>query len=116
MPYYMMLRSVPSFLGTQVWGVIVMGASVIILFGLPWLDRSPVKSIRYRPMLHKVMIGLFVYTFVTLGWLVTQPGSDSHTLMARLLTAFYFLFFISMPVWSRMGSFKTVPERVTMHD
>jgi ubiquinol-cytochrome c reductase cytochrome b subunit len=116
MPYYMMLRSVPSFLGTQVWGVIVMGASVIILFGPPWLDRSPVKSIRYRPMLHKVMIGLFVYTFVTLGWLVTQPGSDSHTLMARLLTAFYFLFFISMPVWSRMGSFKTVPERVTMHD
>ena len=116
MPFYMMLRSVPSFLGTQVWGVIVMGAAVIILFGLPWFDRSPVKSIRYRPMLHKLLIALFVLAFVTLGWLVTQGGSSAQTLLARLLTTYYFLFFLTMPFWSRMGQFKAVPERVTTHD
>ncbi|HET8729286.1 MAG TPA: cytochrome bc complex cytochrome b subunit, partial [Alphaproteobacteria bacterium] len=88
MPFYMMLRSVPSFLGTQVWGVIVMGAAVIILFGLPWFDRSPVKSIRYRPMLHKLLIAVFVLAFVTLGWLVTQGGSSAQTLLARVLTAY----------------------------
>jgi ubiquinol-cytochrome c reductase cytochrome b subunit len=116
MPYYMMLRSVPSFLGTQVWGVIVMGASVLILFGLPWFDRSPVKSIRYRPMLHKVMITLFCITFILLGYLVTRPGTTTMTWIARVLTIFYFLFFLTMPAWSRMGSFKQVPDRVTTHD
>ena len=116
MPYYMMLRSVPSFLGTQVWGVLVMGGAVLILFGLPWFDKSPVKSIRYRPMLHKVMITLFVITFVMLGYLVTRPGSGMLTWIARGLTLFYFLFFLTMPVWSRMGSFKQVPDRVTTHD
>jgi ubiquinol-cytochrome c reductase cytochrome b subunit len=116
MPFYMMLRSVPSFLGTQVWGVIVMGAAVIILFGLPWFDRSPVKSIRYRPMLHKVLIGLFCIAFFLLGYFVTRPGSATLTVVARLLTLYYFGFFLSMPIWSRMGTFKPVPERVTMHD
>ncbi len=111
-PYYMMLRSIPDKLS----GVIAMGGAVIILFGLPWFDRSPVKSIRYRPMLHKVMIGLFVYAFVTLGWLVAQTDTPWHKLMGRILTAFYFFFFISMPVWSRMGTFKSVPDRVTTHD
>jgi ubiquinol-cytochrome c reductase cytochrome b subunit len=116
MPFYMMLRSVPSFLGTQVWGVIVMGAAVIILFGLPWFDRSPVKSIRYRPMLHKVLIALFCIAFFLLGYFVTRPGSATLTVVARLLTLYYFGFFLSMPIWSRMGTFKPVPERVTMHD
>ncbi len=116
MPYYMMLRSVPSFLGTQVWGVLVMGGAVLILFGLPWFDKSPVRSIRYRPMLHKVMIALFAITFVLLGYLVTRPGTGTLTWIARGLTLFYFLFFLTMPVWSRMGSFKQVPDRVTTHD
>jgi ubiquinol-cytochrome c reductase cytochrome b subunit len=116
MPFYMMLRSVPSFLGTQVWGVLVMGGAVMILFGLPWFDRSPVKSIRYRPLLHKVMIGLFAIAFVLLGYFVTQPGTDTLTWIARVLTLFYFLFFLTMPVWSRMGTFKAVPDRVTTHD
>jgi len=116
MPFYMMLRSVPSFLGTQVWGVIVMGAAVIILFGLPWLDKSPVKSIRYRPMLHKLLIAVFCVSFFLLGYFVTRPGSATLTLVARILTFYYFAFFITMPIWSRMGTFKTVPERVTMHD
>jgi ubiquinol-cytochrome c reductase cytochrome b subunit len=116
MPFYMMLRSVPSFMGTQVWGVLVMGAAVLILFGLPWFDRSPVKSIRYRPMLHKVLITLFCVTFVLLGYFVKLPGSPTLTHVAQLLTAIYFLFFLTMPWWSRMGTFKAVPERVTMHD
>jgi ubiquinol-cytochrome c reductase cytochrome b subunit len=116
MPFYMMLRSVPSFLGTQVWGVIVMGAAVIILFGLPWFDKSPVKSIRYRPMLHKLLIALFCLAFFLLGYFVTRPGSNTLTWVARLLTMYYFAFFLTMPVWSRMGTFKTVPDRVTMHD
>jgi ubiquinol-cytochrome c reductase cytochrome b subunit len=116
MPFYMMLRSVPSFLGTQVWGVLVMGGAVLILFGLPWFDKSPVKSIRYRPMLHKVMIALFAITFFLLGYFVTRPGTDALTWTARILTLFYFLFFLTMPVWSRMGTFKAVPDRVTTHD
>jgi len=89
---------------------------VIILFGLPWFDRSPVKSIRYRPMLHKLLIALFCLAFFLLGYFVTRPGSDTLTWTARVLTLYYFVFFLSMPWWSRMGTFKTVPERVTMHD
>ncbi|MEO7478150.1 MAG: cytochrome bc complex cytochrome b subunit [Lysobacteraceae bacterium] len=115
-PYYAMLRSVPSFLGTQVWGVLVMGAAVLILFLLPWLDRSPVKSIRYRPLLAKLMIGGFVIVFVSLMYLGTQTPTETKTMVARVLTFLYFAFFIAMPLWSRMGTFKPVPDRVTMHD
>ncbi|MEO5596633.1 MAG: cytochrome b, partial [Lysobacteraceae bacterium] len=115
-PYYAMLRAVPSFLGTQVWGVIVMGGAVLILFGIPWLDRSPVRSIRYRPLIAKVAIAVFVISFVVLGWLGTQPAEGSKTIAARVFTFLYFGFFITMPVWSRMGTFKPVPERVTTHD
>jgi len=111
-PFYAMLRAVPD----KVLGVIIMGGANIILFGLPWLDRSPVKSIRYRPFLHKVMIALFSIAFLILGYLGTQPGSTGQKLLAQILTVFYFGFFITMPVWSRLGTFKPVPERVTMHD
>jgi ubiquinol-cytochrome c reductase cytochrome b subunit len=111
-PFYAMLRAIPD----KVGGVMVMGGANIILFLLPWLDRSPVKSIRYRPFLHKVMIGLFAIAFVVLAYLGMQPGSTTQTLIARILTFFYFGFFISMPIWSRLGTFKPVPERVTMHD
>jgi ubiquinol-cytochrome c reductase cytochrome b subunit len=93
-----------------------MGGAVMILFLLPWLDRSPVKSIRYRSLLSKVLIGLFVVAFVTLGYLGMQAGSTTQTLVARLLTLFYFGFFITMPFWSRMGATKAVPDRVTTHD
>jgi ubiquinol-cytochrome c reductase cytochrome b subunit len=111
-PFYAMLRAVPD----KVLGVIIMGGANIILFGLPWLDRSPVKSIRYRPFLHKVMIALFAIAFLILGYLGTQPGSTGQKMLAQVLTVFYFGFFISMPFWSRLGTFKPVPERVTMHD
>jgi ubiquinol-cytochrome c reductase cytochrome b subunit len=111
-PYYAMLRAIPDKLS----GVMVMGGATMILFLLPWLDRSPVRSIRYRPLLHKLMIAMFCVAFVVLGWLGMQAGSTTQTWVARGLTFFYFAFFIAMPVWSRMGSFKPVPERVTTHD
>jgi ubiquinol-cytochrome c reductase cytochrome b subunit len=111
-PYYAMLRAVPD----KLLGVMTMGGAVMILFLLPWLDRSPVKSIRYRSTISKAMITLFCLAFVTLGYLGMQSGSTTQTLVARLLTLFYFGFFISMPWWSRLGATKPVPDRVTMHD
>ncbi len=72
-PYYAMLRAVPSFLGTQFWGVLVMGVAVLIFFALPWLDRSPVKSIRYRGWRYKVWLAAFVVSFLVLGYLGVVP-------------------------------------------
>jgi len=95
------------------WGVVVMGGAVIILFFLPWLDNSPVKSIRYRPSWHKVMYGIFVVFFIVLGYLGIQPPSDVGTLVAQAGTLFYFGFFLLMPWWSTIGMFKPVPDRVT---
>jgi len=115
-PFYAMLRAIPSFFGTQIWGVLVMGGATLILFLLPWLDRSPVKSIRHRSVFSKVMIALFTISFITLGWLGMQSGSPGQKLTAQILTAFYFGFFIFMPWWSRIGETKPVPDRVTMHD
>ncbi len=97
------------------WGVVVMGAAVIILFFLPWLDNSPVKSIRYRPGWHKLMYGLFVLFFFVLGYLGMEPPSDGKTLVAQIGTVFYFAFFLLMPWWSTIGTFKPVPDRVTFH-
>ena len=112
-PFYAMLRAVPSFAGTQVWGVLVMGAALVILFFLPWLDRSPVKSIRYKGPIFKVAIAIFVVSFVVLGYLGTQPATPVATLLAQIFTALYFLFFLLMPVYSRIDKTKPVPERVT---
>ncbi|WP_157268349.1 cytochrome b [Azohydromonas aeria] len=94
------------------WGVVVMGGAVIILFFLPWLDYSPVKSIRYRPTWHKALYAVFVVFFVVLAYLGIQPPSDLGTLVAQVGTLFYFGFFLLMPWWSRIGEFKPVPERV----
>jgi len=106
------------------WGVVVMGGSVIILFFLPWLDHSEVKSIRYRPSWHKYVYGVFVFFFLILGYLGIQPpgvwgnlviGSfalDIAQTISQIGTLFYFGFFLLMPWWSRKGEFKTVPERV----
>jgi ubiquinol-cytochrome c reductase cytochrome b subunit len=111
-PFYAMLRAIPH----PLFGVIVMGGATLILFLLPWLDRCKVKSIRFRPMLHKVLIALFVVSFVVLGWLGAQSGSDAQKLAAQILTAYYFAFFLLMPLWSTWGQTKAVPERVTTHD
>ena len=94
------------------WGVVVMGASTMILFFLPWLDYSPVKSIRYRPDWHKYLYGIFVINFLILGYLGVQPPSAIGERVSQVGTLFYFGFFLLMPWWSRLGDFKTVPDRV----
>jgi ubiquinol-cytochrome c reductase cytochrome b subunit len=99
-------------LDAKFWGVVVMGASVLLLFLLPWLDRSPVLSIRYRPRWHKTLYGLFVGSFLVLGYLGTRPPTAGGTYIAQALTILYFAFFLTMPVWSRRGAFATPPERV----
>jgi ubiquinol-cytochrome c reductase cytochrome b subunit len=95
------------------WGVVVMGGSVIILFFLPWLDCSPVKSIRYRPRWHMIVFGVFVVDFLILGYLGVLPPSPVGERVSQVGTLFYFGFFLLMPWWSRLGEFKPVPERVT---
>ena len=95
------------------WGVVAMGAGVVILFFLPWLDNSTAKSIRYRPTWHKYMYAVFVVDFVVLGYLGILPPSDIGGRVAQIGTLFYFGFFILMPWWSRIGKSKPVPDRVT---
>jgi ubiquinol-cytochrome c reductase cytochrome b subunit len=95
------------------WGVVVMGGGVVILFFLPWLDKSPVKSIRYRPDWHKWVYGVFVAFFVILSYLGIQAPTTVGTLISQTGTLYYFGFFLLMPWWSRLGIFKTVPDRVT---
>ena len=112
-PFYAILRAVPSFAGTQVWGVIAMAAAIVVLFLLPWLDRSPVKSIRYKGGLYKGFLAMFVIVFIVLGWLGTQPATALYTLIAQVATTLYFAFFILMPWFSKADKTKPVPERVT---
>ena len=95
------------------WGVVVMGGAVIILFFLPWLDYSPVKSIRYRPEWHKYLYGIFVINFIVLAYLGVQPPSAIGERVSQVGTLFYFGFFVLMPWWSQLGEPKPVPSRVT---
>ena len=95
------------------WGVAVMGGAVVILAGLPWFDHSPVKSIRYRPSWHKLVYGVFVINFVILGYLGVQPPSPTGEVVSQVGTLLYFGFFVLMPWWSQLGTFKPVPDRVT---
>ncbi|NBW52009.1 MAG: cytochrome bc complex cytochrome b subunit, partial [Betaproteobacteria bacterium] len=95
------------------WGVVVMGGAVVILFFLPWLDNSPVKSIRYRPDWHKYLYGIFVINFVVLAYLGVQPPSPIGERVSQVGTLFYFGFFLLMPWWSTIGDSKQVPSRVT---
>lgn len=95
------------------WGVVCMGGAVILLAFLPWLDRSPVKSIRYRPGWHKVIYLVFALVFIVLGWLGVQAPTTAGTMVSQVATCMYFGFFLLMPWWSRMGTCKPVPERVT---
>jgi ubiquinol-cytochrome c reductase cytochrome b subunit len=108
-PFYAILRAVPNKFG----GVILMFGAVLILFLLPWLDRSRVKSIRYRGMLYKTALALFSIAFVVLGYLGTQPPGGVRTLMAQVGTIIYFGFFLLMPVYTKLDKTRPVPERVT---
>ncbi len=114
-PFYAMLRAVPSFAGTQVWGVLVMGASIVVLFFVPWLDRSPVRSIRYRGPVYKVMLAIFVLSFISLAICGLKPPSGIYPTLAKICTILYFAFFLLMPWYTKLDSVKPVPERVTGH-
>jgi len=97
------------------WGVVAMGGAVVILFFLPWLDHSPVRSIRYRPTWHKYLYGIFIVNFLVLGYLGTQAPSPVFNIMSQIGTLIYLGFFLLMPVWSRLGTFKPVPDRITFN-
>jgi ubiquinol-cytochrome c reductase cytochrome b subunit len=109
-PFYSVLRAVPD----KFWGFVFFAASVAIPFALPWLDRSPVKSWRYRGNINKVMLLLFVVSFLILGVLGVKAPTPARTVLAQICTIFYFAFFLFMPIWSSMDKTKPVPERVTM--
>ena len=112
-PFYAVLRAVPPMFGSQFPGVIAMGVAVVIIFFLPWLDRSPVKSIRYRGPIYKTALALFVISFVGLGWLGILPATPTYTLFARILTTVYLAFFFLMPWYTKIDKCKPEPERVT---
>ena len=99
-------------LDAKFWGVIVMGASVVILAFLPWFDQSPARSIRYRPGFHKVILLVFVINFAILGYLGIQAPNPLFERISQVGTILYFAFFLLMPWWSRKGTFKPVPTRV----
>ncbi|TNF62276.1 MAG: cytochrome bc complex cytochrome b subunit [Burkholderiales bacterium] len=95
------------------WGVVAMGGAVIVLFFLPWLDQSPVKSIRYRPRWNLWLYVVFVINFFVLGYLGVLPPFPLGEFVSQVGTLFYFGFFLMMPWWTRLGEFKPVPARVT---
>ncbi|MBS0224899.1 MAG: cytochrome bc complex cytochrome b subunit [Proteobacteria bacterium] len=117
-PYYAMLRVVPSFFGIKLWGVLVMFGAIVLLFLVPWLDRSPVKSYRYRGKLSWAMLLGFAIAFIWLAKIGGGPGTDpKEAIIGRVLTVFYYLFFLTMPIWTKIDKTKPVPERVTFnHD
>ncbi|MGQ0657028.1 MAG: cytochrome b [Chromatiales bacterium] len=100
-------------LDAKFWGVVLMGMSVLIFFFLPWLDRSPVKSMRYRGPLSKLALALFVVSFLVLGYLGTQRPTLPTTRLAQLFSVLYFLFFLLMPIYTKLDKTKPVPERLT---
>jgi ubiquinol-cytochrome c reductase cytochrome b subunit len=117
-PYYSILRAVPSLQGSAFPGVVAMGLSIVFLFLLPWLDRSPVKSIRYRGPYFKIALLIFVISFLFLGYLGVQPSTGytfglANTFLAQVFTVLYFLFFLLMPIYTKFDKDKPVPERVT---
>ena len=112
-PYYAILRAVPSFAGTQVWGVLAMFASLAVFFFLPWLDRSPARSMRYKAWPCRAALGLFTLSFLVLGYLGTLPPTPGRTFAAQFFTLVYFAYFLLMPYYSKQGRVKTPPDRVT---
>ena len=110
-PYYSVLRAIPD----KFWGFVAFAASVVIPFLLPWLDRSPVKSWRYKGNVTRVMLVLFVSSFLILGVLGLRPPTPARTLLAQVCVVIYFAFFLLMPFWTARESTKPVPERVTMN-
>ncbi|NJA89643.1 cytochrome bc complex cytochrome b subunit [Rhodocyclus tenuis] len=115
-PYYSMLRAmVWPLLGldAKFWGVVLMGAGVLVIAFLPWLDKSPVKSIRYRGPIYKGFLGAFLVSFFMLGYLGAQPPSPASEVLSQIGTLVYFAFFLAMPWYTKIDKYKPEPERVT---
>lgn len=108
-PFYAILRAVPHPLG----GFLAMGAAVFLFFLLPWLDRSPVKSIRYRGWIYRVALGTFAVSFLALGYLGTQIPTPTSAFLSRFFSVLYFSFFLFMPIYSKIDRVRPVPDRVT---
>lgn len=108
-PFYAILRAVPD----KLMGVIAMGAAIAVLFVLPWLDRSPVRSMRYKGWLSKIWLLVFCVSFIILGVLGVLAPTPGRTLLSQVCTILYFAYFILMPFYTRMEKTKSVPERVT---
>ena len=108
-PFYAILRAVPHPLG----GFLAMGAAVFLFFLLPWLDRSPVKSIRYRGWISRVALGTFAVSFLALGYLGTQIPTPTSAFLSRFFSVLYFSFFLFMPIYSKIDRVRPVPDRVT---
>ena len=111
----LIIGMLPQVLEAKFWGVVLFGASVVIIGFLPWLDHSPARSIRYRPDWHKWVLALFGVCFLALGYLGTQLPTPAYTIISQVCTLLYFSFFLLMPWWSTAGRFKPVPTRVTFH-
>ena len=110
-PYYAILRAVPD----QRLGALLMLLAVSAFLFLPWLDRSPVKSIRYKGWMSRTALTLFTVAFVALGYLGLQPAEGLYVVLARIFTAIYFLFFLLMPFYTKLDPVKPVPDRVVYH-
>jgi ubiquinol-cytochrome c reductase cytochrome b subunit len=110
-PFYAMLRAVPD----KLLGAITMGAAVLLPMLLPWLDKSRVKSIRYRGWLYKTALAIFTVSFLVLGWLGTRPATGLFVMLARIFTGLYFFFFLLMPYYTTKDKTKPVPDRVVWH-
>ena len=112
-PFYAILRAVPPMFGSQFPGVVAMGLSIVLLFFLPWLDRSKVKSIRYRGPIYKIALALFIVSFIGLGYLGLLPATPIATIFSQVFSVIYFLFFLLMPWYTSIDKTKPEPERVT---
>ncbi|HWG30633.1 MAG TPA: cytochrome bc complex cytochrome b subunit [Steroidobacteraceae bacterium] len=110
-PFYAILRAMPD----QRLGTLAMLLAIVAFFFLPWLDRSPVRSIRYKGWISKVALAVFVVSFVGLGFMGMRPPEGLYVVIGRIFTGLYFLFWILMPFYSRWDSVKPVPERVVYH-
>ena len=114
-PFSSLLRAVtyPLFgIDAKFWGVVAMGAGVLIFFFVPWLDRSPSRSIRYRGPLFKIFLAIWVACFFILGYLGVLAPTPGRTLASQICTVIYFAFFLTMPVWSKLDKCLPEPDRV----
>jgi ubiquinol-cytochrome c reductase cytochrome b subunit len=115
-PYYSLLRAVTyPLLGidAKFWGVVAMGAGVLVFAFLPWLDRSPVKSIRYRGPIYKTFLAVWVICFFILGYLGVLAPTPGRTVVAQVCSVIYFAFFVTMPIYSRLDKCQPEPNRLT---